>query len=355
MKRFELPPDDTLYHALIAKDPAYEGRAYVCVKTTGIFCRLTCPARKPKRENCLFFEKIGTCLTEGFRACMRCRPLNSITEEEPMVSTLLTALEENPSQRWSERDLVEMGLDPSTVRRTFKRHFGTTFLAMTRAKRVQMGAASLDSGGRVIDAQLEAGFESGSGFRAAFARILGRAPADLNGEEPLCANWIETPLGTMIAITDDACLHLLTFFDRQCLPQTLKSLQASSGMTIGVGRRGPLGQVEEALADYFGGRRWAFNAPLAPVGNPMDRTIREILRGTHPGDTIRCHQVAQTMDKPPTAQAIAKSIRTNPFGIIIPCHRLVDSADLQGYGGSQWRQRWLLEHEQEHFCTVEEN
>ena len=69
---FDLPDDDTLYQALLARDPGYDGQAFVCVATTGIFCRLTCPARKPKRENCTFYATIGECVEAGFRPCKRC-------------------------------------------------------------------------------------------------------------------------------------------------------------------------------------------------------------------------------------------------------------------------------------------
>ncbi len=85
---FDLPNDDALYDALIARSSDYEGLAYVCVKTTGIFCRLTCPARKPKRENTLFYDCIATCMQSGFRPCRRCRPLEQ-PGREPVIDELL--------------------------------------------------------------------------------------------------------------------------------------------------------------------------------------------------------------------------------------------------------------------------
>ena len=171
------PNEDRLYRALVDRETAFDGRAYVCVRTTGIFCRLSCPARSPKRENCLFFDCVAACLDAGFRPCKRCRPLHSAARADPLVAGLLAALEAEPGRRWQEIDLVARGHDPSTVRRAFKRHFGITFLAMARLSRIRNGAATLAQGRRVIDAQLDAGFDSGSGFRAAFARILGQSPA----------------------------------------------------------------------------------------------------------------------------------------------------------------------------------
>ena len=170
---------DVYYAALLDRDPAYEGRIYVGVVSTGIFCRLTCPARKPKSENCRFLESTGACLEAGFRPCKRCRPLDAADELEPALAQLVDLIERDPSRRWSERDLAAMGFDPSTVRRGFKRHFGMTFLQLARLRRLRRGSKVLADGGRVIDAQLEAGFESGSGFRASFTRVLGQSPASL--------------------------------------------------------------------------------------------------------------------------------------------------------------------------------
>ena len=172
-------PHDLYYAALLARDPAYEGRIFVGVRTTGIFCRLTCPARKPKSENCRFLESSAACLEAGFRPCKRCRPLEAVNQPDPALTKLVELIRSEPSRRWRERDLVAMGFDPSTVRRGFKRHFGMTFLQMARQLRLRRGSEILAQGGRVIDAQLEAGFDSGSGFRASFTRVLGRSPASL--------------------------------------------------------------------------------------------------------------------------------------------------------------------------------
>lgn len=93
---FERPHDDILYDALVARDAAYEGFAWAAVKTTGIFCRLTCPARKPKRENTTFYDTIAQCLEAGFRPCSRCRPMLKLGEADPMVTRLVQALDAEP-------------------------------------------------------------------------------------------------------------------------------------------------------------------------------------------------------------------------------------------------------------------
>ena len=147
---FDLPIDDALHAALIARDASFDGRAFVGVTSTGVFCRLTCPARKPWRQNCVFFDQIGSCIEAGFLACLRCHPMAQAAQSDPAVAQLLTALKTDPARRWSEGDVQALGLDPSTARRAFKRHFGMTFLEMARLTRLRTGAAVLATGGKVI-------------------------------------------------------------------------------------------------------------------------------------------------------------------------------------------------------------
>ena len=94
---FSLPDDATLYRALTERDPAYEGRAWVGVRTTGIFCRLTCPARKPRPENCQWFDSPAAALGAGFRPCLRCRPVAPEAEGDPVVRRMLEALASDPA------------------------------------------------------------------------------------------------------------------------------------------------------------------------------------------------------------------------------------------------------------------
>ncbi len=105
---FDLPDDAVLYAALNARDPAYEGRAYVGVTSTGIFCRLTCPARKPRPENCRWFSTAREAEAAGFRPCKRCHPVGATAEGDASVSALRRAMEADPGRRWTEADVEEM-------------------------------------------------------------------------------------------------------------------------------------------------------------------------------------------------------------------------------------------------------
>lgn len=342
--------DDTLYDALLARDARFEGRVWVGVRTTGIFCRLTCPARKPKRENVAFFDTVAACLDAGFRPCQRCRPLASLAAQDPVVQRLLGLLDTEPARRWVEADIAALGLDPSTVRRAFRRAFGATFLEIARLTRLRMGAAARVGGARVIDAQFEAGFESASGFRAAFARLMGRPPGAVSGGERLLADWIDTPLGPMIAVADDAALWLLEFADRRALPDELRAVAQETGSPIGFGRPGPTEQAAEELRAYFDGRQAVFETPTAAYGAAFSRRVWAALRGIPPGQTCAYADLAVAVGMPTAVRAVARANGANRLGILVPCHRVI-AADggLAGYGGGLWRKRWLIDHERRAF------
>lgn len=341
---FDLPDHDTLYAALLARDSRFDGQAYVCVSSTGVFCRLTCPARKPKSENCAFFQTIKECVEAGYRPCKRCRPLKAEAMGDPAVALLLQKLEEQPELRWSEQRIAALGLDPSTVRRSFKRQFGMTFLELARQRRLAMGVAVLSKGGRVIAAQTEAGFESPSAFRAAVARILGRPPRALRPGGVLRADWIRTPLGDMIGVASRTHLLLLEFIDRKALPAELTKLQAGANEAIGLGRHAPIEQAQEELDAYFSGRAARFATPLHQSGGAFTRAVWEELRRIPVGETRSYAQVARQIGRPAAIRAVARANGANQIALMIPCHRVIGSdGALTGYGGGLWRKQRLLE------------
>ena len=152
------------YQALLDKNIHYEGVFFVGVQTTGVFCRPTCPARKPKFENCEFYKTAGEALLASFRPCMRCRPLSHPGQVSDLVRTLVNAVEADPSRRWKDRDFEGLSVDASTARRQFKKRFGMTFVEYARARRIGLAMKQIRAGDAVIEAQLNTGYESSSGF-----------------------------------------------------------------------------------------------------------------------------------------------------------------------------------------------
>src|SRR4029453_3938790 len=218
------PSFNPMYRAFERRDPKYEGVFWLGVRTTGIFCRPTCRARTPKRENVEFFGAPADALHAGYRPCMKCRPLDHGRKPPPLVAKLLVAVETEPGRRYRDAELLAMGIDPSTARRQFKRYCGMTFQAYHRARRMGLALLDIRKGKTVLDSQLDQGFESGSGFRDAFARLVGAAPSRAGDVGVLHAKWLETPLGAMLALADDRGLPLLDFVDPPGPRRALASL-----------------------------------------------------------------------------------------------------------------------------------
>ena len=345
----DLTDHDALYQVLLNRDPCYEGGVYVCVSTTGVFCRMTCPARKPKSENCRFYRTIGECIEAGFRPCKRCHPVRAAASGNPTIRALLSVLDERPCTRWSEQHIAQMGYDLSTVRRLFKHHFGVTFLQVARQRRLRNGFNTLSGGGNVITAQQNAGFDSPSAFRVAFARLVGCAPGDLSRNGVLLASWIATQLGDMIAVSSNTHLHLLEFVDRRALPTELKKLLRITKGRVGIGRPDPTQQAEEELTAYFSGRHSTFATRLALIGSAFSRQVWGELRRIPVGETRSYTELAHRVGKPAAVRAVARANGANQIALMIPCHRVIGAdGSLTGYEGGLWRKQRLIEIEQQY-------
>jgi AraC family transcriptional regulator of adaptative response/methylated-DNA-[protein]-cysteine methyltransferase len=334
------------YQALLDKKSEYEGVFYVGVKTTGVFCRPTCPARKPKFENCEFFETAQEALLASFRPCKRCRPLSHPYQVSDLVASLVNAVEENPEKRWKDRDFRELSVDASTARRQFKKRFGMTFVEYARARRMGIAMKQIREGDSVIDAQLEAGYESSSGFRDAFSRIMGAAPNLLGHRKILKASWLDTKLGPMIAIADDEALYLLEFVDRRGLEREVERLRERTKSAILPGTTEPIHSIEQELTQYFEGVLKEFKTPLHTLGSPFQKRVWEELQNIPYGETHSYAEIAASLGKPLAFRAVANANGANQIAIVIPCHRVINSnGELGGYGGGITRKNWLINHE----------
>src|ERR1700724_396682 len=264
-----LPPVETMYRALVNRDSTFEGIFFAGVRTTGIFCRPTCSAKKPARENCDFFATPSEALHGGYRPCLRCKPMDPEQRLPKLIDRLREEVERAPDGRLTDKELAAMSIDPSTARRQFKRHFGMTFQAYHRARRMGLALRDVQRGGRVDDARNGSGFESQSGFRDAFTRIFGETPTTAKKQGGLFAERIETPLGAMLAIADDEGLRLLEFVDRRAMERELSILRARLRTNVVPGEHPHLAAVRSQLADYFSGKNLQFSGSRAPVGSPF--------------------------------------------------------------------------------------
>src|ERR1700746_4131662 len=286
MKTLELlPPAETMYRARVRRDPSFEGIFYVGVRTTGIFCRPTCSSKKPARENVDFFATPSEALHGGYRPCLRCHPMDPEKRPPELIDRLRSEVERAPGGRLTDKELAAMAIDPSTARRQFKRHYGMTFQAYHRARRMGLALTQVREGGRVDETRNGSGFESESGFREAFAKIFGESPTNTKASAPLLAERIDTPLGAMVAVADDEGLRLLEFFDRRATERELSLLRKRLRTNVVPGKHRHLEAVRSQLAGYFSGADLQFNIPLAPVGSQFQLRAWKILQSIPAGET----------------------------------------------------------------------
>lgn len=334
------------YRALLDKQTHYEGVFYVGVTTTGIFCRPTCTAKKPKFEHCEFFSTAQEALLASFQPCKRCQPLSHPSHASELIQRLVNAIEANPEKRWKNKDFQDLSVDASTARRHFKKRFGMTFVEYARARRMGLAMKQIRSGESIIEAQLDAGYESSSGFRDAFSRIMGASPTKLGQRTILKASWIDTKLGSMIAIADEEHLFLLEFVDRRGLEREIERLRHSARAAIVPGTTKPIRSIEQEIKFYFNGTLAEFKTPLLLLGSPFQKLVWEELKRIPYGETRSYAELARALGRPSAFRAVANANGANQFAIIIPCHRVINTnGDLGGYGGGIARKQWLLAHE----------
>ena len=339
-----MPTREEMERAFAAKDTSYDGVFYVAVRTTGIFCRPSCPSR-PNLENVEFFSSVKDCLFAGYRPCKRCRPLEANGQPPEWAAQLISRVEAAPDARLKAADLRDMGITPERARRWFQQHYGMSFSAWCRGNRLAGAFARLRHGASLDDAALDSGFESHSGFRDAFSRVFGEAPgrSRANGEH-VVITMLETPLGPVLAGATDPGITLLEYTDRRMLERNLEALRRRFGCAVVPGQHPLLEKLRVQLDEYFQGKRKDFTLPLATRGTPFqDKVWRELRRIPH-GQTLSYDELARRVGQPTAQRAVARANGANCLAILIPCHRVIGKdGTLTGYGGGLWRKRLLLE------------
>jgi len=344
-----LPSADVLYQAFLEKDSRFEGVFVVAVKTTGIFCRPTCHARKPKRENVEFFAGAREALAHGYRPCKVCRPMGALGEVPARLRPLLDLVEERPETRITDEDLRERGLDPDQVRRWFQKHHGMTFHAYCRALRLSRAFGRIRCGENVAQAAFGTGYESLSGFTESFKKRTGFAPGESRRRRLVTVTRVLTPVGPLVAGATEEGVCLLEFADRRMLETQLARLRRFLAAEILPGSNEHFAALDAQLAEYFAGSRRTFDVPLVLAGTPFQERVWEGLRTIPYGTTRSYQEQAERLGSPSAVRAVARANGDNRISILIPCHRVIGKdGKLVGYGGGLWRKQFLLDLERKH-------
>jgi AraC family transcriptional regulator of adaptative response/methylated-DNA-[protein]-cysteine methyltransferase len=341
------PNQTEMDRAFRRRDGSYDGIFCVAVRTTGVFCRPSCPARKPLPGNVEFFPTAKEALFAGYRPCKRCEPLKAGGELPTWVSALLERIDQDPSVRIKDADLRAMGVEPARVRRFFLSRFGMTFHAYCRARRLGKAFDEIRNGERLDTVILGHGYESHSGFREAFFKRFGKPPGKTRTEDYIRVAWVETPLGPMVAGATATGICLLEFTDRRMLEAQLDTLSRRFELSISPGENELLERLRGELRLYFAGRSKRFSLPLDFPGTEFQVKVWEALLGIPYGETRSYEDIARMLGKTGAVRAVGHANGMNRIGIVIPCHRVVNkNGELGGYGGGLWRKKRLLELEQ---------
>ncbi|MDP2808394.1 MAG: methylated-DNA--[protein]-cysteine S-methyltransferase [bacterium] len=339
-----LPSKNIMYRAMVERDQSFEGIFFAGVKTTGVFCRPVCRARKPKKENVLFFPSTKEALDAGYRPCKICRPMEQSGQMPDGLDRAIAALNADPMMRIRDQGLRQMGLSPSLVRRWFLKNHGMTFQGYQRVLRIGRAYGRIIHGQKVAEAAFDQGYESLSGFGQAFKKHCGHSPARGKAKNIIRLTRLLTPLGVMVAGTVEEGVCLLEFADRKMLETELVQLKRHLKAEIVPGSSPHFDLLQDELKKYFNGKLKAFTVPVVAPGSPFQAKVWAGLRRIPYGSTRSYQEQARFIEMPNAVRAVARANGANRISIIIPCHRVIGSdGKLVGYGGGLWRKKYLLE------------
>lgn len=341
-----LPDSNTLYTALRNRDASFEGIFITAVKTTGVFCRPSCPARTPKRENVEFFDSPRAALLHGYRPCKVCKPMEPKGTPPAWLKPLLEEIHQTPHIKLKDYDLRQRGLEPSRVRYWFKKQHGMTFQGYLRALRIGQAFGRIRHGERVTETAFETGYQSLSGFVDSFKKTADFSPSESTDNDLITTTRILTPLGPMLAGATDDGICLLEFVDRRMLETQLARLTRLMKARVVPGAHEHFNLLNEQLEQYFSGQRKTFDVPLVLRGTDFQKKVWAELQSIPYGCTRSYKEQANAIGSPNAVRAVAKANGDNRIAIIIPCHRVIGSnGEMVGYGGGLWRKQHLLKHE----------
>jgi AraC family transcriptional regulator, regulatory protein of adaptative response / methylated-DNA-[protein]-cysteine methyltransferase len=330
---------DTAWAAFMRRDRSWDGRVIGAVKTTGIYCKPSCPARRPMRENVEFFATAKEARAAGYRACLRCKP-DEVGRDREAVAEAIKLIEEAEEALSLSGLAAAVGYAPHHFQRIFKRDLGVSPAEYARALRNRRAEAALKANDRVTDAVYEAGYSGPSGFYSDAKQRLGMTPSawrDGGRGETIRWTHFDSPLGQMLIAATSKGICRLTFDDsaeslRRLFPQA-DIVEDAGGLRDLV--EGALSAIEQPLA----GR----DLPIDVAGTAFQEAVWRELRNIPTGETRSYAQIAAAIGQPKAVRAVGTANGDNHVAVLIPCHRVIRSdGTLGGYAGGLDRKRKLL-------------
>jgi len=334
--------DSAAWAAAVAKDRRFDGQFVTGVLSTGIYCRPSCPARPPKRQNVRFFVDGAAARAAGLRACLRCRP-DDIARDEAAVRAVLDAVQGAEETPRLDELATLTGYSASHLQRLFTRDMGMSPAAYFRALRAERAAVALSEAARVSDAIYDAGYNAPSRFYAASGERMGMAPsAWKDGGRGVTIHWavVATSLGTMLVAATSKGICRLSFDEGV---ESLRRRFSNAELIEGGAEFATL--VEKVIASVEAPGDFA-HIPLDVQGTAFQEAVWRELRRIPPGETRSYAQIAAAVGKPNAVRAAGSANGANNVAVLIPCHRVVRSdGSLGGYAYGLEIKRELLARE----------
>jgi AraC family transcriptional regulator of adaptative response/methylated-DNA-[protein]-cysteine methyltransferase len=335
------PAWEDRWRAVASRDRGFDGRFVFAVRTTGIYCRPSCPARRPRRENVAFFPFPEAAEQAGYRSCRRCRPRETalVDPRAAAVQRICRAIEAAPDASWRLRDVARAArLSPHHAQRTFREVLGVTPRQYADARRLALFKERLKEGGAVTDATYEAGYGSSSRVYERAPRRLGMTPAAYRrgGRGMRIAFTIAaSPLGRLlVGATERGISAVCLGDDDAALEAALRKEYPEADLTRDAGL---LAGWVATILRHLRGQEPSLELPLDIRATAFERRVYEELLRIPPGQTRSYGEVARRIGRPSAVRAVARACAANPAALVIPCHRVVAK------GGAPRGYRWGVE------------
>ena len=339
--------DERRWAAVLGRDPSFDGHFYYAVRTTGIYCRPSCPAKRPARDHVSFHDSPADAERAGFRPCRRCRPSAETPAPSDRIGQACRLIEE-ADEALPLASLAEaVGLSPHHLHRQFKAALGITPKAYAAAQRNARVRSALSRGLSVTEALYEAGFGSAGRFYATAPQALGMSPGAFRAHgagEDIAYTIAPCSLGHVLVAQSRTGICAIFLGDA---PDDLKSALSKQFPQATLRKAPPAFAATAAAVVALVDAPWgAFDLPLDIRGTAFQRRVFEALQKIPAGTTATYSQIAAAIGAPRGARAVAQACAANRLAVAVPCHRVVraDGA-LSGYRWGVSVKRALLEKE----------
>jgi AraC family transcriptional regulator of adaptative response/methylated-DNA-[protein]-cysteine methyltransferase len=336
------PTDDDAWAAFERRDRSWDGRVIGAVKTTGIYCKPSCPARRPKRENVEFFADAASARQAGYRSCLRCKP-DEVGRDEEAVAKAVRLIENSEEGLTLETLAGAVGYAPHHFQRLFTNRIGVSPAAYWRGLRARRAELHLKEGERVTDAIYDAGYSAPSRFYADAKERLGMTPSawrDGGRGETIRWTMVDSGLGPLLVAATGKGICRLTFDDSE---ESLRRLFPNADIIRDDGAMASL--VEGALTAIERPAQ-APQLPIDVAGTAFQEAVWRELRKIPAGETRSYAEIAAAIGQPKAVRAVGTANGDNHVAVLIPCHRVIRSdGSLGGYAGGLDRKQKLLEAE----------